>query len=549
MKEWLNQLEAGQSALKNADWQKAKAYFEAVLRETEVPEARDGLGMALWWLNEISAAHEHRTRAYLGYKERGEFKRAAYLAAWLAREQVFYRANVSAMRGWFSRAESLLEGDQNSLERGWLEIYKASMGAASRDLEEIATRVMEQARRLHNADLEVFSLVNAGYACVAMGHVKKGMRFIDEAMAAATSGEVTDPYVTTETFCVTLSACEMAGDFVRTRHWCEVAMDYAERYNSPFLSAYCRTTYGGVLAATGRWQEAEIALTEAIQAFDAGHQALRVHAVLILADLRVSQGRLEEADVLLAGYEDQGGAVLPLARLHLARGEVALARAILDHALQITSSPLSRASLLRLLAEVLLVLGDMDGAKTAAGELAEVAQKAGSDILAAQARLAMGQVKRFTGEHGAANDLHAALDHLQAFEQSLLAGRTKLELARTLLESDKAAAIMWARAALACFERIGAPHDAHEAGQVLRSLGVAGRAGGRQTKPLTQRETEVLNLVAHGLTNREIAERLVISAKTVEHHVGHILTKLNLRSRAEAAAYAARLLSPKENRG
>ena len=309
------------------------------------------------------------------------------------------------------------------------------------------------------------------------------MRLIDEAMAAATSGEVNDPYVTTETFCVMLSACELAGDFVRTGHWCEVAMDYAQRYGSPFLSAYCRTTYGGVLAATGRWQEAEAALTKAIHAFDAGHQALRVHAVLKLADLRVSQGRLEEADVLLAGHEDQGSAVLPLARLHFARGEAQLARALLENSLQsMTSLPLSRAPLLRLLVDVLLVLGELEDAKNAALELAEVAQKAGSDILAAQASLAMGQVKRFTGKMDAVDDFRAALDHLHAFEQSLLAGRTKLELARTLLESDEAAAIIWARAALACFERIGAARDVDEAAQVLRVLGVAGREGGRQAR-------------------------------------------------------------------
>ena len=89
----------------------------------------------------------------------------------------------------------------------------------------------------------------------------------------------------------------------------------------------------------------------------------------------------------------------------------------------------------------------------------------------------MGQVKRFTGKMDAVDDFRAALAHLHAFEQSLLAGRTKLELARTLLESDEAAAIIWARAALACFERIGAARDVDEAAQVLRVWGVAGRAG------------------------------------------------------------------------
>jgi non-specific serine/threonine protein kinase len=56
---------------------------------------------------------------------------------------------------------------------------------------------------------------------------------------------------------------------------------------------------------------------------------------------------------------------------------------------------------------------------------------------------------------------------------------------------------------------------------------------------LTQREHEVLELLAQGLTNREIAQRLVISPKTTEHHVSQILSKLGLRSRVEAAAFVA----------
>ena len=100
----------GWAALRAAEWEAARGCFEAVVRERDAPEAFDGLGIALWWLNEIRAAHEARVRAFLGYKGRGEVARAARVAGWLAREQVFLDSNGSAMNGWFARAGQLLAG-------------------------------------------------------------------------------------------------------------------------------------------------------------------------------------------------------------------------------------------------------------------------------------------------------------------------------------------------------------------------------------------------------------------------------------------------------
>jgi DNA-binding NarL/FixJ family response regulator len=112
-------------------------------------------------------------------------------------------------------------------------------------------------------------------------------------------------------------------------------------------------------------------------------------------------------------------------------------------------------------------------------------------------------------------------------------------MADTLKQSDPVGAGAWANAALASFNRLGAARDAAEATRLLRELGIAPhRSAHAAPAALTEREGEVLALLAAGLSNREIAERLVISPKTVEHHVSQILSKTGLRSRAEAAAYA-----------
>jgi DNA-binding NarL/FixJ family response regulator len=156
--------------------------------------------------------------------------------------------------------------------------------------------------------------------------------------------------------------------------------------------------------------------------------------------------------------------------------------------------------------------------------------------------------ERLLGHALASSDVQAASAHLEtALAAFIRAGipyrtaQTRLLLAQVLAMNDREVAGAEARAALSVFEDLGAGRDADAAAALMRDLGVrAARTGPKNVGRLTKREQEVLALLGEGLSNPEIAGRLFLSRKTVEHHVARILSKLGLRGRTEAAALAAR---------
>jgi DNA-binding CsgD family transcriptional regulator len=210
------------------------------------------------------------------------------------------------------------------------------------------------------------------------------------------------------------------------------------------------------------------------------------------------------------------------------------------------SNPLAAAELRGLLVELELKHGQFQEALADAEELSAIASRLDASAFSARSQYLHGSVLAAVGSDLAARELEQARMTFVELAMPYDAARSRLALARLMQASDKEAAAEEARGALATFEELGAAPDADAAAALLREWGVkAVRRGPNALGSLTNREQEILKLLSEGLSNREIAARLFITPKTVEHHVGHVLTKLDLRRRGEAAAFAVRHLPSK----
>jgi DNA-binding CsgD family transcriptional regulator len=532
---------SGEDALARCAWAEAKAHFEiALAADPDDPAALDGLSAAVFWLGDARLTREAREHAYVEHRRRGDSRRAAAAAYFVSSEHRISGENAAAARGWLARAERCLEGLGLCLEHGWIELERAKSASEPQAAETHARRALEIARELEDPNLEIAALAQLGVKLVAGGSWEEGMTLLDEAMAAAMGGEASDALAICDTCCQTLVACEQIADHQRAVDWCRIIVEFTERRNFTPVYAWCRSIYAGVLAAGGYWERAEQELLSSLRTYDSlGGIGSRVLTLARLADLRLRQGRLEEAERLLAGHEDQPLALAPIARIRLLRGEAGTAAALLERRLAAlpTGAP-ARIPLLPLLVDACLTCGEHRRAESAARELEGFAKELRRDNLRAAAALAVADVHLARGGD-ARPHLETALELFTQSGMPYEAGEVRLRLARVFSPVKPELAVEEARLALATFERLGAPRHADEAAALLRSLGASGRTPGH-TGELTRREREVLDLLGEGLSNSEIAARLVISPKTAGHHVERIFRKLGLRNRAEAAAHALR---------
>lgn len=540
-------LAAGETALQAGDWPAARDAFEAALAVEEVPEALFGLGDALWWLGRLDACIEHRERAYATFRRRPDPAQAALSALLLSFDYRKQVGNHPAAAGWLNRATRLVDEHRIEELRGWVSFARAFHHEDPTAAEGWAREACATARGSDDRDLELCALSELGAALVRQGRVAEGVACLDEAMAASLGGEGT-PETAVVTSCNMMLSCTECAEFERAVQWVRASDRFTRRYGCPFLYAECRVVLGAVLVATGEWARAEEELRAALDATAGSIPALHRQAVTALAELRLAQGRLEEAERLVAGTDDDTVTAGVRAALLLARGHPAVAAATVERRLQeLGPDQLEGAALTELAGEAEIAQGHHEAAAARGRHLAELGQARACAVVAGRGERLWGRALAAGGDAGAARPhLEAARSTFTRLEMPLEAARVRLLLGETCGDTEPDVAATELAAALATFDHLGARRDADHAAALLRGFGVrtTPRRGPRDAAALTRREQEVLALLGEGLSNPEIAARLHLSRKTVEHHVARVLSKLGVRSRAEAAAEAVRQGAP-----
>jgi LuxR family transcriptional regulator, maltose regulon positive regulatory protein len=533
------QLDVGWRALREAAWEDARRAFEAAVALGETPDAHEGLSWAAWWLDDAPTVFGARKRAYRLYRARDDAVGAARMATWLAADEMDFHGASAVASGWLRRAHRLLDPLEPTPAHGWLAFHEGYVAYARGDSRAARSRAVlaaELGRRFRVADLEMLGLALEGATLVARAEVREGMERLDEATAAALEGEAEIPISGAWACCLLVSACTAVLDFDRASQWCDRIAEFADRYGSRYMLAFCRTEYGAVDLWRGRWRDAERALEAAVEDFARSRPAWVGSPLVALAELRRRQGRGDEVLALLERAGPSTAAELCAARLALDRGEAVAAAEMGERLLRLLPADrrLRRAPVLELLVRARVAGGCLDAAADALDELRQVARSVGTAAQRAVADLAAGVLAAAEGEHARARELlEDAVYRFDASGAPFEAARARAELAATL-------------AALGRSEAAG--REAAIASDALASLGAAEGAGAREDPDVgvTGREREVLHLLAEGRTNPEIAATLVISEHTVHRHVSNILRKLGVPSRAAAVARAARagLLDP-----
>jgi len=527
-------LETARAAYARRSWRTASTAFARADEAAPLaPDDLELLSMSLLMLARDDEAAGVLERAHHLYVERGETLRAARSATWIG-INLASRGVIGPATGWLGRAQRLVDSwPGQTAEHGLLMLPLIFQNEAAGAYEQAATVAHEAAaigERFGDGDLVAMAMHAEGHMLVKAGRVREGLALLDESMVIATTQDLW-PFTIGIVYCGVILACSDAFEVGRAREWTRVLTEWKEQ--QPELVAFtgrCLVHRAEILQLGGAWtdalEEARLAGSRFVETKNpaAGLAFYRQADLLRLkGEFRAAEDAYREAS--RAGWEPQPG----LAQLRLAQGKVEAALAAVRRATAELNEPLKRAALLPAHIEIALTAGEVDEARSACLELHELAARYESAMLDAIAAHAEGAVELAGG------DASSALAKLRRAQRIWLELDAPYEVARTReliaracagLGDDEASSLEL-EAARELFERLGATPD------LARIAPARGATFG-----LSERELEVLRLVAAGRSNREIASTLVISEHTVARHLQNIYGKLGLSSRAAATAFA-----------
>ncbi|MDQ1058689.1 ATP/maltotriose-dependent transcriptional regulator MalT [Arthrobacter globiformis] len=520
------------------DWAAARRGFGAArLRAPLDAPDLDALASSAWWLGDTSAALATAEELYHRLATDGD-RTGAAMAALNLSLRWGTRGDLAVASGWLNRARRMLEGLPEGPPSGYLLYLEAGMTmdvegdpaparAAAATVEALAVRFGDPA-------LACFARVLSGLARVREGQTEAGFRDLDEAMLPVLAGQVPQEWAG-DIYCTVTHLCHVLGDFSRMRSWTTAMERWTAGQSRTFVYAdVTRVHELQLLCTEGNWDAAERELRPLSDRLAQSHGWMAGAGYYELGE--ISRLRGDPAGALDAyararalGVEPQPGE----AWLHLATGERGLALEELRVALA-ECGPLDKARLLLAATELAGACGDGDLAATYCAELEQTAARYSSPGLRAWASHTRGVVLLAAARPADALSAFEAAGRIYRDQRARYSTAVIHELessCRRSLGYPEAADADLATAA-AIYRQLGAAPDLQRLQANLQRIRGSAPGG------LTAREAEVLALVSGGASNRQVADALVISEKTVGRHLANIFGKIGVSSRTGAAAWA-----------
>jgi DNA-binding CsgD family transcriptional regulator len=536
----IGELGRGREAYARERWAEAYDSFVAADRSDELGAADlELLATSAYMLGRVEDYLGCLERAYHVHLQAGAALAALRCAFWIG-VHLAQRGEMGGAGGWLGRAQRLLDREgPDRVEAGYLLLPRVFAQEASGDLEAAAATAAEVAaigERFGDSDLFALAAHEQGHILIRLGRPAEGLALLDAAMVSVTARELS-AIVSGIVYCGVILACRDAHEVRRAREWTAALSEWCER--QPDLVAFtgrCLVHRAEIMVLGGDWPaalgEARRAKERCLRgenptaAGDACYQRAEVQR------LRGEFGAAEEAyrEASAHGREPQPG----LALLRLAQGNADAAVTSIGRVLGEADEPRKRAAVLPAYIEIMLAVDELEAGLEACRELEALAAAHERGALAALALRARGALELARGDPQAAlGGLRRAAEAWQQLEAPYETARVRELVGLACRElGDEDAVTLELEAARDAFERLGAAPD------LARVSTMVEIAGATESHGLTERELEVLRLVAAGKSNREIARELVISEHTVARHLQNIFAKLGLSSRTAASAFA-----------